>query len=126
MAHMIFDILTTFIDEECGPDGFVDWYSKDCPHKIEVNGRTVHVRDEMQFLYTWWKKFYLEYYPQVENELWELREETFGEFNLESLNNMPDEERDLVRKINKLDFFVHEELDEMLHRIINIRPYMWT
>ena len=45
LPHIMFEILSKFIEEECSP-GIVDWEGSD--HTIDVNGDIVNVRTEMQ------------------------------------------------------------------------------
>ena len=63
MPHMIFEILSDFIENECGEDCPVVWYGDESdewtPHTVEVNGEKINVRDEMQDLYDWWHEDYL-------------------------------------------------------------------
>ncbi|MCK9458443.1 MAG: hypothetical protein M0R80_02220 [Proteobacteria bacterium] len=82
LPHMMFEILSQFIEQECSP-GHVDWEASD--HKIRVvkddsidpgsglpldPGKMVNVRDEMQELYDWWHNVYMKEYKEVEEILW--------------------------------------------------------
>jgi hypothetical protein len=78
MPHMIFEILSQFIEGECGEDCHVDWYyeyDEDgvIGHQVEVGGEKVNVRDEMQDLYDWWHTDYLKNIDKIHDEWHEHR-----------------------------------------------------
>jgi hypothetical protein len=131
MPHMIFEILSQFIEKECCPPEIVDW--KASGHMVVVNGKEVNIRDEMQYLYDWWHKQYNVEYAQKQNELWE-----------DVFNNIPrtskgvnwkwkfetQEQADNYHEISNIaheyDSFIEKTLHENLHRVVNIIPYLWT
>jgi len=139
MPHMIFEILSNFIEEECGPDGHVEWYG-DEPHLIEVGGKQVNVRDEMQDLYDWWHTDYTKNIDHIHDEWHEHRE-----LHVKDVTNPVEGRDDLVSwdqeysspeakvendrlftEASKKDERYRVELNSRLHRVINIIPYMWT
>lgn len=147
LPDTMFEILSQFIEEECSP-GHIEWYG-DYGHKIIVNGKEKYVRDEMQDLYDWWHNVYQKTYRDVEdilfneaekhnpirssipidykgNEVDEDEAELF-EWNPEYKN---DEDKNVYHRCMvatiKLEKMQNQKLDEMLHRLIDIRQYLWT
>ncbi len=138
LHHMMFEILSQFIERECSP-GHVDWEGSG--HMVEVNGEQVNVRKEMQDLYDWWHKVYMKEIPAIEDKLWKEAEPHFpdtefvpiesspGLCSMESKFKSSDSEqiyRQKLDEINKLERDTEEELQRRLHRLINIREYLWT
>lgn len=123
MAHTMFEILSTFIEEECSP-GHVVWYGE-YAHMVEVNGEQVNVRDEMQYLYDWWHK---KYNGSYEKETDEIYEHTIDEPFVDDNGHlyMSDHNRALYKKASELEQEYEEQLEENLIRLLKIRPYMWT
>jgi hypothetical protein len=139
LAHAMFEILSNFVEKECSP-GCVDWYHE-YAHKINIDGKEVFVRDEMQHLYDWWHKAYLKEYAEIEEHLWDLYtkftppiEKCFEKdgkyYRLDMTNGLSEEDRKkhemVVDSIKKFEIFIEEELQEKLHRIVNVRLSMWT
>jgi len=136
LAHMMFEILSDFIEKECSP-GHVEWYGEH-GHKIEVAGEEKYVRDEMQDLYDWWHVVCQTEYPEVDDLLWaeankhrptrNLRQE--GEFSVWDPQFPIEEDKELwnncVRATSKLEQMRVTDLQRRLHRLINVMPYMWT
>jgi len=142
MPHMIFEILSQFIEGECGEDGVVDWYYEG-GHKIEVkgevSGKLINVRDEMQDLYDWWHKDYIvnkdhthdAYHEHFKQHGTRSFEEIQGSDHLgwETNFDTPEAEAEsdrLFQEAMALEKAYEKELNSRLHRIINIIPYMWT
>ena len=134
LYHFAFEILTQFIEEECSP-GHTDWEKTN--HTVEVDGRTVNVRDEMQEIYDWWQNYHV--YSDVENLLYEMAMKYESEDASEQLSDgmwnwkrkfkTPEEEEKhnrLMKGTNTLDDIRNKDIDDMLHRLINIRQNMWT
>jgi len=137
MAHMMFEILSQFIEKECSP-GRVEW---DYGREIIVDGKKKYVRDEMQELYDWWHQQYLKRYVKLEkqfhrahrehsaaHQLSEFREE--GDiFYWEPLYDTPENTargEALLMRLNYLERAVENALNRRLPRILAIRDYMWT
>jgi hypothetical protein len=155
MPHMIFEILSNFIEKECGENCFVEWYGDD-PHMIEVSGHQVNVRDEMQDLYDWWHKDYIVNIDNIHDE-WHAHRELHVKdvFNpvedketlewVESVDGSDEafdglvswdheysspeaeiENERLFAEARAKETAYLEGLNSRLHRVINIIPYMWT
>ena len=148
MPHMIFEILSKFIEKECGEDCFVEWYG-DEPHMIEVDGKQVNVRDEMQDLYDWWHQDYLRNIDHIHDEWHEHRKlhvyNVFTRLTDQTLDwadpdydeleeggtqySSPEAEIEnnrIFAEATARKSAYEAELNSRLHRIINIIPYMWT
>lgn len=156
MPHTIFEILSDFIEKECGDDCHVQWYADESdtetgwtPHTVEVAGEQVNVRDEMQDLYDWWHKDYLiniehihdewhkhrekhvkdVFVPVVDDETIELTDddESLVEWTHEYSSPEAEVENErLFKEAAEREEHYRKELNSRLHRVINIIPYMWT
>lgn len=139
LMHSMFEILSDFIEKECSP-GCVNWYHE-YAHKVNIDGKEVFVRDEMQYLYDWWHTTYLKEYAEIEENLWNVYgkytppiEKCFvpeGKYYILDMSHGLSEEDNKKRKmvvesIEKFEIFVEEEIQEKLHRIVNVRLSMWT
>lgn len=147
LPETMFEILSQFIEKECSP-GTVQWYGEH-GHKIVVNGTAKFVRDEMQYLYDWWHDTYKVDYDKAEEQLCEKSklhhpdrifipiDEEGNETDEENASwfeycpqfkNCEDKEmyNAALDTLYALEVTKEKELDEMLHRLINIRPYLWT
>jgi hypothetical protein len=139
LPHMMFEILSEFIEKECNPE-IIDWEASD--HKVEVNGKKVNVRQEMQELYDWWHNIYQKEYEQVRDMLFKEADkhepiedmeeidhggETMYKWN-QRFNSEEDEEiyHRCVMACNKLEKIQSEELQQRMHRLVNLTPYLWT
>jgi len=139
LPHAMFEILSKFIEEECSP-GHIDWEGSG--HTVEVNGKQVNIREEMQCLYDWWHNTYNKEYEEVHDILWkeahkhdpireekeiEIHGETYYEWKPE-FKNKEDEEiwRCCVRACSKLEEIQNRDLEEKMTRLVKCRPYMWT
>jgi len=152
LPHMMFEILSDFIEKECGPDCFVEWYGDD-PHMIEVNGEQVIVRDELQDLYDWWHDDYMKNKDNIFDawhehrklhveDVWttvidqdikdwveELGEdsEDLEEFDTKySSEEAKIENERLFKEAQELEESYRVGLEQRLIRLIKVRPYMWT
>lgn len=83
LPHIMFEILSQYIEREAEN---IEWYGE-YGHKINVDGKEVFVRDEMQFLYDWWHKIYLGEYPNQTEETWKNLSKSKPEFYIDA-NNM--------------------------------------
>ena len=156
MPHMMFEILTAFVEEECSP-GIVDWYHNEkdeegnsygCSPRIvpgemwnydKINDpKSVWVLDEMKELIRWWKEVYLVEKPEEcdENGCWKEYHE-FSEkhkiksdiFSLPYKFDTPENEEksmELLRGAMKRDEELCIELNQNLIRIVNVINFMWT
>ena len=153
LAHTMFEILSQFVEQECGPNGNVDWYPEEAGHKIVVGKQwnkdtdddpnAIWVRDEIQNLYDWWNKTYLPYWHKDGSTAeWEavfkfnedhqpdiLKPKEDGKiynvFEFEKVEDLK-ESRRLTKIAQDADENIANQLDERLHRILNLRHYMWT
>lgn len=139
LPHMMFEILSQFIEKECSP-GCVEWYGEN-GHKITVDGKEKYVRDEMQDLYDWWHQQYLKRYSALEEKFWQDVHEHDGKHKLSNLSkkagitcwdpeyDTPEDKKrghELIMRLNYLERAVENALNRRLTRILAIRPYMWT
>ncbi len=130
LTHVMFEVLSEFIEKECSP-GIVDWEKS--AHSVEVNGKLVNVRDEMQSLYDWWH-IYRKEYEEVNDIIWRRREkileraknpDAFIDLEFDSEEDAALEHTYMMASI-KLDELYEQALTDRLHRIVKIRRYMWT
>jgi len=153
MPHMIFEILSDFIEEECSP-GPIEWYG-DEPHLIEVSDKKVNVRDEMQDLYDWWHNDYLvnkdsihdKWHAHRKLHVYDVFTRVTDQETLDWVKEVdPDADDDeleewgtqysspeaeiennrLFAEANAKKDAYRIELNSRLHRVINIIAFMWT
>ena len=139
IKHVMFEILEKFIEKECSL-GHIEWYGE-YPHTIEVNREQKNVMDEMKDLLKWWNEVYIPYWNEdttrplydalsEPTDLWIPIEEngkTYYEWKVQY--NTPEEEqkaKEIYDQIRKLEEKIRKETLEMMHRLVNISPYMWT
>lgn len=123
MAHAMFELLSTFIEDECSP-GHVQWYGE-YGYKIEVNGQEIYVRDEMQALYDWWHNQYNKAHTEETDKIYdEAIDEPLCDEN--GIFCMSDHNHEVYGRANKLEESYEKQLDENLIRLLKIRRYMWT
>lgn len=141
LAHTMFEILGRFIEEEASP-GHIEWYGEH-GHKITVDGKEKYVRDEMQELWDWWCTDYLEGYEQRRNDIFAEIEKLDAEFLISRMQK--DEESGLwtwnpqyktpetgekvaalYAKLTQDEKDEIAELQSRLHRLVDIREYLWT
>lgn len=147
LPHVMFEVLSRFVEEECSP-GHIDWEGSG--HTVEVNGVVKNVRMEMQDLYDWWHQVYQKEYDEVEDILWaeanrhppddkqfipvnaadeEVGEDDADFFRWEQNFATPEDEevyRICVMGVNKLERLRSDDLQERMHRLVNLMPYLWT
>jgi len=134
---MMFELLCQFVERECSP-GHIEWYGE-YGHKITVECTEKYVIDEMKDLIAWWHQVWNKEVEEVEDMLWTeaLRHSPISDFVPLSdhlvewkpqFANDHDEEvyRCCVMACNKLERIMNKALEERLHRLVNIIPYMWT
>ena len=134
LPHMMFEILSKFVEEECSP-GIVGWYGE-VGHKITIDGQEKFVRDEMQDLYDWWHKEWNKEYEKKEEKMWE----EIGKYSppLEKMfkDNRYDPQYDsseqkenykrLIKELNEYETQIQVTLQDNMHRLVNLQPYLWT
>lgn len=145
LPHIMFEVLSQFIEKECSP-GIVDWEGSG--HMIEVDGVTRNVREEMQIIYDWWHNDYMKkddkihaawkasyefapktsfipvdmqgnVIPEEDAELFEWHEEYASE-------EQKTKHRELVKARADLELEYEDKRREMMHRLVNLQPYLWT
>ncbi len=147
LPHMIFEILSQFIEGECGPDGHVEWYGE-WGHKLE-SGK--YVRDEMQELYDWWHQDYLVNFNHCHDEWHDFSEahckdawlphedplkgcsphydpdETYFEW-VHVWDSLENERKgdELFKAVRAKEVEYEKQLNINMKRVIDIAPYMWT
>lgn len=150
IPYTLFEMLENFVEKECSP-GCVEWYGE-YGHKILVGMEYKYVRDEIDDILRWWNEEFIPYSqgknPKLE-ALWKLEKEIAGNRNFfdfgfengeyEGFGKIYtyDPERTLGKEKYKEYQNIHKQiwefedkmdqkLEEMCHRIINIRRYLWT
>ena len=146
LAHMMFEILSEFIENECS-SGDIDWYWKDKKEypvakkivpgqpynqdKIK-NPEAVWIIDEMKELLRWWQEDYLVMDHGTLYKEWHDFDKqhmisdswTFnGEFDSQEKKK---ESCKILRKCGKKEDELNNELNRRLIRLVNIREHMWT
>lgn len=133
MVHMMFEILSLFIEEECSP-GHIEWYGEDGP-KIEIDGEEHFVRDELQAIYDWWHLEYNGRYDRLSDNLWgAYREhsEKHANPNIRRWGKKWDSKEsykralELIDRCEAFDLAASKKREEMMGRLLNVRTYMWT
>jgi len=140
LPHMMFEILSQFIERECSP-GWVEWYGE-YGHKITIDGKEKYVMDEMLDIYRWWNETVQKEYPKKWDEWHErMREHEPSEIFEEDTEiegfciiyaprfDSPEQEEaynKVCKQCNELEQEIDDKHDEMMHRLINVRRYMWT
>jgi len=142
LPHMMFEILSQFIENECSP-GHVEWYGE-YGHKITVDGEEKYARDEMQEIYDWWNTTVQKEYPAKWDEWHErMRKHEPNELFVDYCDDdgvleyceynpqfdTPEQKeayKEVCQECDKLEKEIADKYNEMMHRLINIRHYMWT
>ena len=134
LPEMMFEILSQFIEKECNQN-YIRWYGE-YGHKIKGK----YVMDELLDLYNWWHNYYKKEYPQLCNELWNkasvyepdtIWEDIPGTDLFEYQPKWSDESKkahytDILNELSELENKTKEDLNKMLHRLVDIIPYLWT
>lgn len=140
IPYTLFEMLETFVEKECSP-GHVVWYGED-GHKILVGMEYKYVRDEMNDLLKWWNEEYIPYtkgenieYLEIYNsfeqiDFDDLFTETDDLFRYDPAANVGEDKyleyKNGYNKLIEFDLKMDSKLDEMCHRILNIRKFLWT
>lgn len=139
LPHMMFELLSVFVEEELCHNS-IEWYGDDGP-LINIDGTGVYVRDEIQCLYTWWNDYYnhsrLDEYEVVYGELERcqptmkrvLYPDIPGTTTTDFIFDTDEQEVYYTKCLETL--YTMEDEDEMilqanLHRLVNLRRYLWT
>ena len=119
LLHAAFQILVDFIERE-KPDEIINW---------EHDEPTRHVWSEITQLYKWWK----EERPNRRDPLEEVAYPPEEEFAISEDGKMvfPDREKypeyyAALNRSHKLEEEWHEEDQRNLHRLVEVRPHLWT
>jgi len=106
LVHANFELLVQFVDNE-KPFDWINWES-DEGHQNAAN--------VMRELYKWWKD-----YPRREKEV----DDATHNWYVSSCASREDE-KELFDRIHELEEKLHEETKANLHRLIDIKDYLWT
>lgn len=146
LPHIMFEVLSDFIERECSP-GHIDW--EGTGHTVVVNGEEINVSTEMHTLYDWWHQDYTKVYPKTLEALWaevfrfqpkhgDIPKDYDGNvvaeedadvyewttiFDSEEQRNAYDAAMDVVHDVEREQ---SDNLTEMMHRLVNLRQYLWT
>lgn len=139
MPNMMFEILCQFVEKECSP-GHVEWGDQWACNQITIDGIEKNAMDEMKELIRWWHEDYHKIYPEVGDMLWAeaSKHSPTREFidvpdtdYIEWLPEFATEEdktiyNNCLMATNKLERNMDKALEDRLHRIVNLIPYLWT
>lgn len=141
LPELMFEVLSDFIEKE-GVESIIDWYHKDAPKSVLINGTQINAMDEMLALYNWWHLKYKKAYPALEKEWWD----KVDAMHSDEITPIYDEkqkvaaltikrftigkDRDLYLKRTKLiwdmEKRIEEELTEKMCRLSRVHQVMWT
>jgi hypothetical protein len=141
LPHLMFEVLSQFIDEECSP-GHIDWYGE-FPHIIKVDGVDKNVMDEMKDLYAWFHIDYIKAYPAEQavlmdqvhkidsefliSEFQEIEGSTYFSWDPQYKNPEAKEQvTELFKQYSQIEKDYELELNKRLHRLVEVIPFMWT
>jgi len=126
LPHVMFEILSRFIEDECQPEELVDWYHEESNKKI-IPGQpyswekaddpnAVWVRDEMQTLYDWWHNVYLKQADEEYNEWYAFfRKHATDRFEkLDTSDNETISEHDLLSWSHEWDTEENQEIGDAI------------
>ena len=124
MPHMMFELLSRFIEEEA--DDAV-WYHE---YATLINGK--NIRDEMQELYDWWHKEFKEY-DEIEDIIFnELEKHSplsiFGDYFNPKYRTNEDKiiYECLLTALNKLEIIRENDIKIKMIRLVKITEHLWT
>jgi len=139
LPHILFQILDDFVQNECMPVEIIDWKASD--RRVEVNGESINVRDEMTAILEWWNNIYNKEYPQKCKEMYEEMNKCKGAYHFTPLEEnsefctwdiiYPSEEQKkrankLHDELWKLERKMEEDRISYMIRIVNISQYLWS
>ena len=133
LTHMMFEILSQFLEEECSP-GIVDWEGSN--HRITYGGHSRNVQHVMWHLYYWWKDVYLVKAGDTHKQWHTWRENRTHNDNDDIMslcfNTKWKSEKDkewgdiLFKRSCKKEDKLEKELNENMKTIVDLIPYLWT
>lgn len=142
MLYSMFEILDSFLYSE-GIE-HVDWYSKEVETNfMTINKKKVFIMDEMKSLKKW---FYEKYLPHSKEKtleqmalnemvdesyaetIWERNEyKEYVSMHLKFKSKKQEENYEYAQKeLLKIDVKMSREVQDILHRLVDVRPFMWT
>ncbi len=148
IPHMIFEILSQFIDKECDP-GPIDWYGEhghkiipgvnyDCYDKDRNHPDCVYALDYMKELRNWFYDIYLKEIDDTCTEWYEFHKEhcvlrserstkhtSKSIFDYDSPENKK-RDRELMDEAQAKENRLNQKLEDKMIEIIKIRGFMWT
>jgi len=114
---MMFEILNRFVEDE-DPEACSEWYGE---WGAKVGDK--YVMDEVKELRDWWNNYYLVEFPK---ELDRRHEDTFADFpGLKEMSKHPGF-RKKVMDLHDFEQSVEFKKLEMMKRLVDISPYLWT
>lgn len=123
LPHAMFQILTDFVDKEKAFECGIDWY-----HDQEH----IDAKKTILDLYDWWHNTYLKFDPM---EGWDKIKWTPIDQRFEAIQENPKiyrmkdptpEEKAFYDKVHLREQNMEVQLNMNLHRLIDIRKWMWT
>ncbi len=131
MPHMMFEILSQFLEKECSP-GIVDWDASD--HEVMYGGHSRNAEEVMWHLCYWWHEVHL-VKKELNYDSWHKYSEAHT-LNLPSFDAVwnPEFVSDaheqhaaiLFKRAGKKEAAIIKELNENLKVIVDLIPYLWT
>ena len=120
MHYTMMEILSDFIEKECGEDCIVDWDSDD-EHR--------RVRSELQEIYDWWHQDYLKNHDHYYDEWHDFSKKYSSGDILDPVwvSKQTKAHADhLFNQALQREKDHKEELNRRLHQLVDLAPYMWT
>jgi len=142
LPHLMFEVLADFVEKEEALNCHVDWgfdvgvghvdehgYS---PHSINVDGVEKLVGQEIKDIYDWWVKN--DYSLPYESESIYNEYTAFCDIHrtgnwIDGLWDTPESREksyELLKEHGKREDQLLEETKEMMRRLVNIYPFLWT
>jgi hypothetical protein len=121
LLHAAFQVFTDFIEKE-DPFGFINW---------EATPEHSQAAATMRFLYKWWteeRPDRIEYTDLVECPEFSFEADSSGKFfkMIEEPRPIKDAWEEACRKQTDLDVLWEKEDQDMLHKLVEIRRFLWT